>query len=171
MWRLVDEDGLTHFNSAPTVQIAFVNDPAAHRVPSGLTVCTGGSPPSLMLLARMSELNINPIHIYGLTETYAPITRCLDTGLDNLPVEEQAVLLARQGQGHVTADLVRVVDEDMNDVPWDGETPGEVVMRGNIVMAGYFRDPEATAHAFRGGVPLGRRRRLASERGDRAPRR
>ena len=151
MWRLIDDEGVTHFNSAPTVQIAMVNDPGAHRLPSGLTVCTGGSPPSPTLLGRMRELNITPLHIYGLTETYAPITRCLDARLGDLPDEERARLLARQGQAHVTADLVRVVDEEMNDVPRDGETPGEVVMRGNIVMAGYFRDPEATAHAFRGG--------------------
>ena len=151
MWRLIDDEGVTHFNSAPTVQIAMVNDPGAHRLPSGLTVCTGGSPPSPTLLGRMRELNITPLHIYGLTETYAPITRCLDARLGDLPDEERARHLARQGQAHVTADLVRVVDEEMNDVPRDGETPGEVVMRGNIVMAGYFRDPEATAHAFRGG--------------------
>jgi fatty-acyl-CoA synthase len=151
MWQLIDEEGVTHFNSAPTVQIALVNDPAAHRVPSGLTVLTGGSPPSPTLLGRMRELNISLVHIYGLTETYAPITRCLDSRLGDLPDEERARLLARQGQAHVTADLVRVVDEDMTDVPRDGETPGEVVMRGNIVMGGYFRDPAATAHAFRGG--------------------
>ncbi len=151
MWRLIDEEGVTHFNSAPTVQIGLVNDPAAHRVQSQLTVVTGGSPPSPTLLGRMRELNITPIHIYGLTETYAPITRCLDSRLGDLPDEERARLLARQGQAHVTADLVRVVDEEMNDVPRDGETPGEVVMRGNIVMGGYFRDPTATAHAFRGG--------------------
>jgi fatty-acyl-CoA synthase len=151
MWRLIDEEEVTHFNSAPTVQIAMVNDPAAHRVRSQLTVVTGGSPPSPTLLGRMRELNISPVHIYGLTETYAPITRCLDARLGDLPDEERARHLARQGQAHVTADLVRVVDEEMNDVPRDGETPGEVVMRGNIVMGGYFRDSTATAHAFRGG--------------------
>ncbi len=151
MWQLIDEEGVTHFNSAPTVQIAMVNDPAAHRVASGLTVVTGGSPPSPTLLGRMRELNISPVHVYGLTETYAPITRCLDSRLEDLADEERARLLSRQGQAHVTADLVRVVDDEMNDVPRDGETPGEVVMRGNIVMGGYFRDPAATAHAFRGG--------------------
>ena len=67
------------------------------------------------------------------------------------PTEEQARLLARQGQGRVVADPVRVVDEAMDDVPRDGQTMGEVVMRGNIVMKGYHDDPEATAEAFRGG--------------------
>ena len=151
MWKLIDEEDVTHFNCAPTVQIALVNHAAAHRVPSGLMASTGGSPPSPTLLGRLRELNITPHHLYGLTETYAPITRCLDAALEGLPDDERARLLARQGQAHVTADLVRVVDEEMNDVPRDGETPGEVVMRGNIVMRGYFRDPAATAHAFRGG--------------------
>ncbi len=151
MWRLIDEEGVTNFNSAPTVQIALVNHAAAHRVPGGLTASTGGSPPSPTLLGRLRELNITPHHLYGLTETYAPITRCMDSRLRELPDDELAHLLARQGQAHVTADLVRVVDEGMDDVRRDGETPGEVVMRGNIVMAGYFRDPDATDHAFRGG--------------------
>jgi fatty-acyl-CoA synthase len=151
MWRLIDGEGVTHLNSAPTVQIALVNDPAAHRLPSGLTIVTGGSPPSPTLLDRMTELNISIVHVYGLTETYAPITRALRIASEGLPAAERASLLARQGQAHVTADLVRVVDEAMHDVPRDGATSGEVVMRGNIVMAGYYRDPVATAQAFRGG--------------------
>jgi fatty-acyl-CoA synthase len=70
---------------------------------------------------------------------------------DDLPIQEQARLAARQGQGFVIADLVRVVDDKMADVPLDGETLGEVVMRGNNVMKGYFEQPDATAEAFRGG--------------------
>jgi fatty-acyl-CoA synthase len=100
----------------------------------------------------MSELNFRVIHVYGLTETYGPTTICPEQ--DNwreLPAEQPAKLLARQGQAYLSADLVRVVDEDMNDVARDGETMGEVVMRGNIVMSGYFDDSEATAKAFRGG--------------------
>ena len=151
VWRLINEQGVTHLTGAPTVLIAMCNDPAASRAASGLTAVTGGSPPSPTLLGRLRELNITPVHVYGLTETYAPITRCLDTRLGDLPDEERARLLARQGQAHITADLVRVVDDEMNDIPRDGETQGEVVMRGNVVMAGYFRDPAATAHAFRGG--------------------
>jgi acyl-CoA synthetase (AMP-forming)/AMP-acid ligase II len=87
-----------------------------------------------------------------LTETYGPTTICPEQ--DNwreFPAEQRAKLLARQGQAYISADLVRVVDEDMNNVARDGETMGEVVMRGNIVMSGYFDDSEATAKAFRGG--------------------
>jgi fatty-acyl-CoA synthase len=100
----------------------------------------------------MQALNIHPIHLYGLTETYGPHVVCeWHTEWDELPLEQQARLLARQGQGNVVADRVRVVDEAMNDVPRDGQTMGEVVMCGNHVMKGYFENPEATSTAFTGG--------------------
>ena len=92
------------------------------------------------------------MHVYGLTETYGPHTVCSwDPAWDALPADEMAKKAARQGQGYMIADLVRVVDDKMNDVPMDGETLGEVVMRGNNVMKGYFEQPDATAEAFRGG--------------------
>ena len=100
----------------------------------------------------MEALNIRVVHVYGLTETYGPHTvRTWQDGWEDLPAEERARLLACQGQGYTTADLVRVVDEYMRDVPRDGATMGEVVMRGNNVMAGYFADDGATETAFRGG--------------------
>jgi fatty-acyl-CoA synthase len=112
----------------------------------------GGAPPSPALLARLRMLNFRLVHVYGLTETYAPFTvRTERPEWSTLPVEEQDRLLARQGQARIVADLVRVVDAAMNDVPRDGQTMGEVVMRGNIVMKGYHDDPAATAEAFRGG--------------------
>jgi len=117
-----------------------------------LTVLVAAAPPSPTLLARMEALDMRVVHVYGLTETYGPHTVCTrqdDWG--ELPIEERARLLARQGQGYIIADLVRVVDDEMNDVPRDAATLGEVVMRGNNVMAGYFRNEEATAQAFRGG--------------------
>jgi fatty-acyl-CoA synthase len=100
----------------------------------------------------MSELNLRILHVYGLTETYGPFTMCSEQEhWRELPLAERARLLARQGQSYPSADPVRVVDADLNDVPRDGETMGEVVMRGNIVMGGYFADETATADAFRGG--------------------
>jgi fatty-acyl-CoA synthase len=112
----------------------------------------GGAPPSPTLLAQFRQLNLQPLHLYGLTETYGPATtRAWQATWDDLPADEGAARLAHQGQGHVTANLVRVVDEQMRDVPQDGTTLGEVVMRGNTVMRGYFAQPEATADAFRGG--------------------
>jgi fatty-acyl-CoA synthase len=90
------------------------------------------------------------VHLYGLTETYGPHTVCSwNTEWDARPTEDQARLAARQGQAFVLADLVRVVDEKMNDVPMNAEVLGEVVMRGNNVMKGYYEQPDATA----GGVP------------------
>jgi fatty-acyl-CoA synthase len=100
----------------------------------------------------MSELNFKVVHVYGLTETYGPITVSPEQeGWGELGVAERARHLARQGQGYVCADLARVVDEQMRDVPRDAQTMGEVVMRGNNVMSGYFHDQSATTAAFAGG--------------------
>ncbi len=152
IWELFDSADVTHYNGAPTVQIGLVNHPKAHRLNRQIIVTIAGAPPSPTLLAQLKGLNFRPIHVYGLTETYGPITVCeWHPEWDAAPAEEQARLLARQGQGYVTADLVRVVDDDMNDVPRDAHTLGEVVMRGNNVMKGYFDKPEVTADAFRGG--------------------
>ena len=110
------------------------------------------APLSPTLLARMVELNLRTVHVYGLTETYGPITVCpVLEDWDELPLEQRAMLLARQGQAYPSADLIRVVDENMRDIPRDGHTMGEVVMRGNNVMSGYFADQAATEKAFRGG--------------------
>jgi fatty-acyl-CoA synthase len=117
-----------------------------------VTVCVAGAPPSPTLLEQLKARNIRPIHLYGLTETYGPMTSCAwHCEWDERLVEDQSRLLARQGQAQVAADLVRVVDDAMVDVPRDGQSVGEVIMRGNIVMKGYFNDAEGTAAAFRGG--------------------
>jgi acyl-CoA synthetase (AMP-forming)/AMP-acid ligase II len=152
IWDLVDREGVTNFCGAPTVQLMVINHRKAHRVARPVTVFVAAAPPAPTLFARMAELNFRVIHVYGLTETYAPTT--VSPEQDNwveLPAEQRAKLLARQGQAYISSDLVRVVDEDMTDVARDGETIGEVVMRGNLVMVGYFDDPTATAMAFRGG--------------------
>jgi len=100
----------------------------------------------------MSELNFRVVHVYGLTETYGPITVCPEQeGSHELPVAQRAKYLARQGQAYPSSDLVRVVDEQMTDVPRDGQVMGEVIMRGNNVMSGYFSDEAATGKAFAGG--------------------
>ena len=152
IWDLIDAEGVTNFNGAPTVQLMVINHAKAHRVERRVTVVVAAAPPSPTLFARMDELNFRVVHVYGLTETYGPITMCPEQEeWRELPPVERAVLLARQGQAYPSADLVRVVDENMNDVPRDGETMGEVVMRGNNVMAGYFDDSESTENAFRGG--------------------
>jgi fatty-acyl-CoA synthase len=152
IWELFEREGVTHYSGAPTVHLGIVGHPAAHRLERGVTVPTGGSPPSPTLLARMQALNLHPSHLYGLTETYGPHMSCTaHPEWDALAVDEQAALLARQGQTYNGADLVRVVDEDLRDVPADGTTLGEIVMRGNSVTAGYWNREEETAEAFRGG--------------------
>jgi fatty-acyl-CoA synthase len=152
VWRLIREEGVTHYNGSPTVQTALVNHPDAASPGRPITALVAAAPPSPTLLARMEELDIRVVHVYGLTETYGPHTVCTSNdSWSQLPIDERARLLARQGQAYTIADLVRVVDDEMRDVPRDGTTLGEVVMRGNNVMAGYFADDRATAEAFRGG--------------------
>jgi len=152
VWQLLDAESVTHYNGAPTVHIGLVNHPTAHRLEPPVTVTVAGAPPSPVLLGQMIELNMRPVHVYGLTETYGPYTVCAwHREWDELPEGEQARLLARQGQGYLTAEVARVVDEQVADVPLDGQTMGEICMRGNDVMKGYFEQPEATSEAFRGG--------------------
>jgi len=154
IWRLIRERGVTHLNGAPTVLIGLANDPAAAevRLERPLRITTAAAPPSPSIITQMEELGAQITHVYGLTETYGPHTVCeWQSQWDELEPGRRAILKARQGVGYVVADPVRVVDENMQDVPADGQTMGEVCMRGNNVMKGYYEQPEATAEAFRGG--------------------
>jgi fatty-acyl-CoA synthase len=152
IWDLIDNEGVTNYCGSPTVQLMVINHPRAHRLERPVTALVAAAPPSPTLLGRMADLNFHAVHVYGLTETYGPITVCPEQeGWASLSLEERARRLSRQGQAYISSDLVRVVDEEMNDVPRDGETMGEVIMRGNNVMSGYFDDPAATEAAFAGG--------------------
>jgi fatty-acyl-CoA synthase len=152
IWELFERENITHYCAAPTVQIGIVNEDAAHPLEIPVTAAIAGAPPSPTLLSGLLELNIRPMHIYGLTETYGPMTTSgVHPEWEELEMEERAWLMSRQGQGYTTADLVRVVDENMQDVERDGETMGEIVMHGNMVAKGYFENEEATEEAFEGG--------------------
>ena len=152
VWRLLEEEGVTHMNGAPTVLVMLAADPAAKKLNRRILVTTAAAPPPPAVIERTEALGFAVNHVYGLTETYGPITICeWNPAWDELVGDERARLKARQGVQMVTADPVRVVDPDMQDVPRDGQTIGEVVMRGNNVMKGYFRDEAATAEGFRGG--------------------
>jgi fatty-acyl-CoA synthase len=152
VWRLIGDEGVTHLNGAPTVLVMLTSDTAAYKLERPVLVTTAGAPPPPAVIERTEALGFEINHLYGLTETYGPITICeWNPAWDGLRVEERARLKARQGLQMLTADPVRVVDGEMRDVPADGETMGEVVMRGNNVMKGYFNDEQATAEAFRGG--------------------
>src|SRR2546427_586794 len=117
-----------------------------------LTVLVGGAQPSPKLIQNLREIGIHVLHGYGLTETYGAYTICGPRPhWKSQPTSQQAALLSRQGAPFIVGDPVRVVDENLRDVRPDGQTIGEVVMRGAIVMKGYYKEPEATAKDFRGG--------------------
>jgi fatty-acyl-CoA synthase len=130
----------------------LLTDPAAHKLHKRVRFFAAGAPPSPTLIGKMAEFGFELDHVYGLTESYGPFTiNVARPGQSDLPASEQARLRARQGMVNVCAGEVRVVDDEMNDVPRDGAAMGEVVMRGNIVMTGYYQDPDSTAKAFHGG--------------------
>jgi fatty-acyl-CoA synthase len=160
IWELIEREKVTHFCAAPTVLIGLANDPAAVKQVRAQPVkaATGGAPPSPTTLAQMADLGVEITHLYGMTETYGPSVSCAWwPEWDALPLEEQAALKARQGVARVGVGGARVVDPStrsgaaLRDVPWDGQTMGELVIRSNTVMAGYFEDAAATEQAFRGG--------------------
>jgi fatty-acyl-CoA synthase len=152
IWDALLADGVTHLCAAPTVVTMLLESGRAARCPEPVRLFVGGAPPSPMLLERAARLNVSVTHLYGLTETYGPFAVCAwNPDWDGFDEAEQARLRARQGVATVVGERLRVVDADMRDVPRDGATLGEIVMRGNNVMLGYYRDDEATAKAFAGG--------------------
>ena len=151
---LIEQEKVTHFCGSPTILIMLLNSPSIKtlQLDRSLQVAAAGAPPSPTLIEGMENLGIEITHVYGLTETYGPHSICeWQSDWDNYPLAERARLKARQGVPYIHAAEMRVVDEQMQDVPADGSTMGEVVMRGNNVMKGYFNDPSATEKAFRGG--------------------
>jgi fatty-acyl-CoA synthase len=152
IWNALTKEGVTHLCAAPTVLTTIVGAEEAEPLEEPAQVFVGGAPPSPALLEKGAKLKLEITHLYGLTETYGPIAVCAwNPDWDELGDEEQATVRARQGVGTVVSERLRVVDEDMEDVPADGETLGEVVMRGDNVMMGYLDDEESTREAFKGG--------------------
>ena len=154
VFQLVQDEQVTHFCGAPTVLITLLGarPSSEYRFPRRLRVLTAAAPPPPAVLQRFEEMGADITHVYGLTEVYGPHTICQwKRDWNGLPAEERARLKARQGVGYLHAPELRVVDEHMRDVPADAETLGEVIMRGNNLMKGYYRDEAATAAAFRGG--------------------
>ena len=152
IWEQITAHGVTHLNGAPTVVTTIMRAPEAVPLDYRLVVTTAGAPPSPTTILQMERMGFRIVHVYGLTETYGPYSvNAYQRDWDALPAEERAAKQARQGVGMVCADRLRVVDEEMRDVPADGTTMGEIVMRGNNVMTGYYEDPAGTEKAFAGG--------------------
>ncbi|KAF2969233.1 hypothetical protein GQX73_g4343 [Xylaria multiplex] len=159
IWKLLKEQGITHFNAAPTVNTMLCASEKAERLPNPVRVTVAASPPTGHLFEQMTNLNLCPVHVYGLTETYGPITKgyYMPTW-DTLPPTERYAQMARQGHGFVTSLPIRVVKPELAeqgvlvDVARDGKEIGEIVFYGNICAKGYYRDPEATKKLFAGGA-------------------
>lgn len=155
VYDMARAEKITMLCAAPTVLIMVANaaDDLRAGAPRGVRVLTAGAPPAAHTIARIEdELGWTVTHVYGLTETAPLISVCeMRPEHERLATRERAAHKARQGVELLTSGHLRVIDEAGADVPRDGETVGEIVVRGNVVMEGYYRDPEATARAFEGG--------------------
>jgi fatty-acyl-CoA synthase len=155
VFELMATEQVTTLCAAPTVLISLANAPANLRclAPKGIHVVTAGAPPAASTIQRLEEdLGWTITHVYGLTETAPFITVCEARAEHaSLSISERAAIKARQGVELITSGELRVVDTQGNDVPHDGITQGEIIARGNVVMAGYYKDPVATEKALRGG--------------------
>ncbi len=155
VFDLMRAHGVTHYCGAPIVHAMLANAPEALKagLQRGIRGMVAASAPPAALLEAMERMGIELTHVYGLTEVYGPATVCApQAGWAELPVEERARLNARQGVRYHLQHEARVLDPDtLQPVPWDGETMGEIMFRGNIVMKGYLKNPQATAQAFAGG--------------------
>ncbi len=158
IWRLLKDEHITHYNAAPTVNTILCADKEAARLPHHVQVTVAASPPTPHLFEQMTQLNLHPVHVYGLTETYGPITKgYILPSWDLLRKQEKYKKMARQGHGFVTSLPIRVIKTDVPegtivDVKMDGKELGEIVCLGNICAKGYYKDSVATRKLFSGGV-------------------
>jgi fatty-acyl-CoA synthase len=155
VFELIEKEHITMLCAAPTVLISLANadEEVRRSVRRGVRVLTAGAPPAASTIERLEgELGWTVTQLYGLTETAPFITVCEPRAeLEHLSIGERAVIKARQGVELITSGETNVVDEAGAEVPCDGATVGEIVVRGNVVMEGYYDDPEATAEAMRDG--------------------
>ena len=151
----MQEKGVTHLGAAPVILQMLCESPdaPAHPFSPRINVLTAGAPPPPAVLEKSAALGLQVMQVYGLTETYGHISQCLwQDAWDALSPADQASKQAMQGVAFPMMEGIRVVNRDTgNDVPADGETQGEIAIRGNCVMKGYYKDPEASAEAFQDG--------------------
>jgi acyl-CoA synthetase (AMP-forming)/AMP-acid ligase II len=158
IWKLLKTENVTHFNAAPTVNTLLCAAPEAERLDRPVRVTVAASPPTAHLFKTMEALNLMPVHVYGMTETYGPITKgYYMPAWETLPGDQKYDKMARQGHGFVTALPCRVIKPEQPsgviiDVKKDGLEIGEIAFLGNICAKEYYKDPEATRKMFDGGV-------------------
>ena len=155
VFEAIAEHRVTHFGGAPVVLGMLINAPAAERreFTHPVKVMTAGAPPPAAVLEKTEALGFEVMQVYGLTETYGHVTQCLwREEWQDLPFAERAAIKSWQGVTLPMNEEVTLADlETGGPVPRDGETPGEILIRGNTMMKGYYRDAPATAKAFEGG--------------------
>ncbi|PQV59322.1 fatty-acyl-CoA synthase [Defluviimonas denitrificans] len=154
IYDAIADHGVTHFGGAPIVLNMLIQAKEGDRraFDHVVEVFTAGAPPAAATLAAIEPLGFNVTQVYGLTETYGHVTECIwNAEWDTLPQEDRAVIKARTGVLMPFMEDIAVHDDHGHPVPWDGHSTGEIAIRGNAVMKGYLKNPEATAEAFRGG--------------------
>ena len=155
IYHLIDKHKVTHFGGAPIVLnlIANAEDKDKKEIKHKINVLTAGAPPTSAILEKMDNLGFEVMHVYGLTETYGHVLQCAwNEEWNNLPNSEKADLNARQGVRYPNLEEAMVADpETYVPVPRDGKTMGEILMRGNVVMKGYYKNKEATESSMRHG--------------------
>jgi fatty-acyl-CoA synthase len=155
IYSMIKEQGVTHMCGAPIVLTLLAHAPESVKTSFEQTVecATGGAAPPSAVIEAMEANGFRVTHLYGLTETYGPATVCAwqdDWG--GLELNDRSSKMARQGVNYLTLEGAAVIDpETMEQVPWDGETMGELMLRGNTVMKGYLKNAAASAQAFEGG--------------------
>ena len=155
IFKYIAEHKVDYFCGAPIVLSMLINTPEEQKTAFNhhVEVMVAGAAPPVAIIEGMQNIGINVNHVYGLTETYGPSALCApQTDWADLSIQEQAQLHSRQGVPYPLQDRMRVLDpETMQPVPNDGESMGEIMFRGNIVMKGYLKNPQATEEAFKGG--------------------
>ncbi len=154
IYDAIAEEGVTHFGAAPIVLNTIINARAEERQAFShrIGLFTAGAPPPAATLAAIEPLGFDVLQVYGMTGTYGPAVECLwNPDWDGAATEDRAVFKARTGVAMATLEATGVFDAQGAPVPRDGQTLGEIAFRGNLVMKGYYRNPQATAEAFKGG--------------------
>jgi fatty-acyl-CoA synthase len=156
IYDAIADEGVTHFGGAPIVLNMIVNAKDAERrdFDHVVEVFTAGAPPAAATLAAIETMGFNVTQVYGLTEVYGPATECTwqEDRWGELTGDDRAAVKARQGVAFPNMDHITVMDpERMEQIPMDGAALGEIMMRGNSTMKGYYKNPRATNEAFKGG--------------------